>query len=153
MKAKRLFFVLLLIVIFAGCSLNGKQEATLNSAKMAYLEARNNNKVALLVKLTYPDAVRYYQNKGDDAFKERFKPENNQAFFRSGIVKQVESNGEVIHVQFEFERITETEFDIIAEPALVYAISADNGKHWKFLDKVEYDNPEILPGNKKLITD
>ncbi len=119
---------------------------------MAYLEARNNNKIALLVKLTYPDAVRYYQERGDEAFKERFKPENNQAFFRSGIVKQVVSDGKVIHVQFEFERITETEFEIIAEPALVYAISVDNGKHWKFLDQVEYENPNILPNSKKLIT-
>lgn len=142
---------MLLLGVLASCSLNGKQEATLNSAKMAYLEARNNNKVAMLVKLTYADAVRYYQKQGNDAFKERFKPENNQAFFQSGIVKQVESSGDLIHVQFEFESITETEFEIITEPAKVYAISVDNGEHWKFLDKIEYDNPKIIPNNKRLI--
>lgn len=105
----------------------------------------------MIVKLTYADAVRYYQSEGDEAFKERFRPENNQAYYQKGIIKEVESKGKTIHVQFEFEKYTEDEYNIIAEPALIYAISIDDGVHWKFLDKVEYDNISILPKAKKLI--
>lgn len=133
------------------CSMNGKQEATLNTAKMAYIEARNTNNVSMVVKLTYADAVRYYQNEGDEAFKERFRPENNQAYFQKGIIKEVASSGKFIHVQFEFEKISENEFDLIIEPAIIYAVSIDDGVRWKFLDKEEYDNPKIIPSAKKLI--
>jgi hypothetical protein len=131
--------------------MNGKQEATLNTAKLAYIEARNTNKVSMVVKLTYADAVRYYQKEGDDAFKERFRPENNQAYFQKGIIKDVESSGKFIHVQFEFEMISENDLDFTIEPAYIYAISIDDGVHWKFLDKKEYDNPKIIPAAKKLI--
>lgn len=132
--------------------MNEKQEAALNSARMAYIDARNNNKVALLVKLTYADAVRFYQSKGDEVFKERFRPENNQAFYQNGTVQEVASKGDVIHVMYEFEKITEDLSTIELKRVKLYAISVDDGKHWKFLDGVEYNNPEIVPKNKKLIT-
>lgn len=151
-KTKYFYFSLLLLFVISGCSLNGKQEASLNSAKLAYIDARNRNNVALLVKLTYADAVRYYQKQGDEAFKERFRPENNQSFFRNGIMKEVVSDGNRIHVQFEFEKITEDLTTRELDHVKVYAISTDNGAHWKFLDGVEYNNPKIIPSNKKLIS-
>lgn len=151
-KTKQLLFTLLLIATLFACSLNGKQEASLNSARMAYIEARNTNNVPLLVKLTYADAVRYYQSKGDEVFKERFRPENNQAFYRNGSVKEVASEGDVIHVQYEFEKITEDPTTIELKRVKLYAISVDDGQHWKFLDGIEYNNPEIVPTKKKLIS-
>ncbi|PWL28110.1 MAG: hypothetical protein DCO96_09030 [Fluviicola sp. XM-24bin1] len=151
MKTK-LLFTLLLLGVLSACSLNGKQEASLNAARMSYIEARNTNNVPLLVKLTYADAVRYYQEKGDDVFKERFRPENNQAFFRNGTLLEVASKGDLIHVQFEFEKIIEDATTIELKRVKLYAISIDDGKHWKFLDDIEYDNPKIIPKSKKLIT-
>ncbi|MCR9172790.1 MAG: hypothetical protein NXI10_09875 [bacterium] len=152
MKTKHLLFTLLLFGVLSACSLNGKQEAALNSAKLAYIEARNNNNVSLLIKLTYADAIRYYESKGDEVFKERFRPENNQAFYRNGTLKEVASKGNVIHVQYEFEKITEDPTTIELKRVKLYAISMDDGKHWKFLDGIEYDNPKIVPKNKKLIS-
>ncbi len=151
MKAK-LLFTLLFIGVLTSCSLNGKQEASLNAAKMAYIEARNTNNVSLLIKLTYADAVRYYQSKGDEVFKERFRPENNQAYYRNGSVEEVASKGDRIHVKFEFEKITEDATTIELTRVKLYAISIDDGKHWKFLDGIEYDNPKIIPKSKKLIS-
>lgn len=148
---KTVFSVLLLSVVLVACSLNGQQEASLNSAKLAYLDARNNNKVALLVKLTYADAVRYYRNQGDSVFKERFRPENNQTYLQNGSLKTVESNGDVIHVKYEFESITEVDYAPVIEPYEMYAISMDNGAHWKFLNAMEYNNSRIIPNAQKLI--
>ncbi|XOV68812.1 MAG: hypothetical protein ACFHU9_06440 [Fluviicola sp.] len=152
MKTIQTLVALLLFGFLASCSLNGKQEASLNSARMAYIEARNTNNVSLLIKLTYADAVRYYQSKGDEVFKERFRPENNQAFYRNGSVVEVVSEGAVIHVKYEFEKIIEDPTTIELKRVNLYAISVDDGKHWKFLDGIEYNNPEIVPENKKLIS-
>jgi len=151
-KTKYFYFSLLLLFFVSGCSLNGKQEASLNSAKLAYIEARNTNNVVLLVKLTYADAVRYYQEQGDEVFKERFRPENNQASFHNGVMKEVASKGNRIHVRFEFEKITEDLTTIELDHVNVFAISNDDGAHWKFLDGIEYNNPKIIPSNKKLIS-
>jgi len=150
---KTVFVTLLLSLVLFACSLNGQQEAALNSARIAYVDARNNNKVSLLIKLTYADAVRFYQNQGDSVFKERFRPENNLIYLQNGSLKEVETSGGAIHVKFEFESIREEDLDIVMEPMNLYAISSDDGVHWKFLDENEYQNPEILPKNKKLIKD
>lgn len=152
-KTKRLFFALLLLVSVSSCSLNGEQEASLNAAKMAYLDARNNNKVSMLVRLTYPDAVRYYQNQSDSIFKERFRPENNQEYLQNGSLKTLASKGEMIHVKFEFDGITEDGYDAVMTPKNLFAISLDKGIHWKFLDPEEYNNTKIVPSAKKLIKD
>ena len=152
MKTKRLLFTLLLLGVLSACSLNGKQESALNSARMAYIEARNTNNVSLLVKLTYADAVRYYQSKGDEVFKERFRPENNQSYYRNGTLEEVASKGDVIHVRYEFEKIIEDPTTIELKRVKLYAISVDDGAHWKFLDGIEYDNPKIVPKNKQLIS-
>lgn len=142
----------MLLGLVSACSLSGKQESALNTAKNAYIEARNNNNTPLLIKLTYADAVRYYQNKGDVVFKERFRPENNQAYYRNGSVMEVASKGNRIHVQFEIEKIIEDPTTIELKRVKLYAVSVDDGKHWKFLDGIEYNNPEIIPKKKKLIT-
>ena len=119
---------------------------------MAYIEARNTNNVSLLVKLTYADAVRYYQSKGDEVFKERFRPENNQSYYRNGTLEEVASKGDVIHVRYEFEKIIEDPTTIELKRVKLYAISVDDGAHWKFLDGIEYDNPKIVLKNKQLIS-
>jgi len=119
---------------------------------MAYIEARNTNNISLLVKLTYADAVRYYQSKGDEVFKERFRPENNQSYYRNGTLEEVVSKGSIIHVRYEFEKIIEDPTTIELKRVKLYAISVDDGAHWKFLDGIEYDNPKIVPKNKQLIS-
>lgn len=151
MKLKHFIFSLLLILLTSACSLNGEQEASLNETLSEFIEARNNNRVSLRVRLSYPSAVRYYKSKGDDVFKEHYRPENNDEFWQDGTLLDVEQKGDHIHVKYEFKAVFEQEMELVWDKRYLYAISIDDGKHWKFLDAHEYKNPEILPRDKKLI--
>lgn len=103
------------------------------------------------VRLTYPAAVRYYKKQGDDTFKERFRPENNHEFWQDGTIREVEQKGNVIHVKYEFQAIFESGLELVTSSRNLYAVSVDDGKHWKFLESKEYINDAILPKDKKLI--
>jgi hypothetical protein len=150
-KRKLLLSIAIGVIFLSSCSLNGRQEASLNSAKIAYLEAHNTHKVALRIKLTYPEVIRYYRSLGDSTFKERFRPENNQKYLQNGAITAIESKGSQIHVQFEFEGITENESAIVMDPVILFAISSDEGEHWKFLESQDYFNDRILSTSERLI--
>lgn len=142
------FFLLLCI---GSCSLNADQEANLNSAMNDYLDARNNNRVKTEVRLTYPDAVRFYKKQGDKAFIEHFLPENNQVHFRDGVIQEVEQDDNTIHVRYEYHVYFEAKDEVVHDKKDLYAVSFDGGKGWKFMDGFDYENPEIMPLKKKLI--
>lgn len=151
MNTKFLFVSLLLTLLITACSLSGEQEASLNKSVIEYIEARNNNRVSMRVRLTHPKVVRYYKNKGDEIFKERFRPENNNEYWRDPTIRTVEKSGKVIHVKYEVTTLHEYELEIVEDRRDLYAISSDDGQHWKFMDSDEYNNDEILPKDKKLI--
>jgi len=146
-----LFYSLLLLFVLGACSMNADQEASLNSAMNEYIDAINNDRVSMRVRLTYPDAVRYYRNLGDEAFIYQFKPENNLKHYQDGRITQIESKGKVMHVEYEYIVIKEDEDIISTEKEMIYAVSLDEGAHWKFMNRSEYTNDKILPKSKRLI--
>lgn len=107
--------------------------------------------VSLRVRMTYPNAIRYLKKQGDDAFKDRFRPENNFKHFQDGTIMRIESEGKNIHVEYEFIVLEEKEAQVVSDKVNIYALSRDEGKKWKFMDRDEYFNDEILPKDKRLI--
>lgn len=148
---RKLLFIPLLITVLSACSLNADQEASLRTAVNEYIDARNNNRTSIWVRMTYPDAVRYYKNKSDEVFIKHFGAEGNQFFYQDGSIVQVESEGNIIHVEYEYDILWEEKTEVFVDQTKVYAISVDDGKHWKFLESEEYRNDKILPDKKRLI--
>lgn len=150
-KSFALISTLFVLLFASSCSLNADQEANLITAMNEYVDARNNNRVKMEVRLTYPDAVRYYKNQGDEAFIEHFLPENNQVHFRDGVIQEVEQEDNTIHVRYVYHVYFHSDDEVVHEKKDLYAISFDGGKGWKFMDGFDYNNPEIVPNKKKLI--
>lgn len=148
---RKLQFIPVLFAVLVACSLNADQEATLRTAVNEYIDAKNNNRVSMLVRMKHPEVVRFYKNKGDEAFIKHFGPEGNQFFYQDGSIVQVESEGNTIHVEYEYDILWEDNAEVFVDQTKVYAISVDDGKHWKFLEADEYTNDKILPDKKRLI--
>lgn len=131
--------------------MSADQEANLSSAINEYIDAINNDRVSMRVRLTYPDAVRYYKNQGDEAFIKQYEPGDYLTHYQDGRVVQIESKGKVMHVEYEYLVIKEDEDIVVTDKELIYAISLDDGIHWKFMNRSEYTNDKILPKSKRLI--
>ena len=84
-------FFLLLLIVLSSCSLNSTQEQSLNSAKVSYINSKNNGSVMSYVAYTLPEAVAYYKSKGDSVFQKRFDLSKEQLseFIQDGNISKV----------------------------------------------------------------
>ncbi len=101
----------------------------------------------------HPLAVRYYKDKGDSVFEAHFelKNMNSEVYYQDPIIKQIEKEGDVIHVEFEVLEISSNLFDEQASPLKVFALSSDNGKTWYFLHDNDYTDDHVLKKEERLI--
>ena len=142
-------FFLLLLIVLSSCSLNSTQEQSLNSAKVSYINSKNNGSVMSYVAYTLPEAVAYYKSKGDSVFQKRFDLSKEQLseFIQDGNISKVVNESPIIHVKFNFisNNITDGESEVI------YAISENDGSSWFFAEEVDYKNDKIISEIKQLI--
>lgn len=148
------FLTVLLLLAFAGCSLNSDQEKSLNDAMSKYLKSRNEEQLMAYIAYTHPNAVAYYLAKGDSAFKKRFTIVNDEGFapyLQDGNIREIKKEGNKIHVRYAFLLVTDDYYEVKGEDAYIYAISEDEGNSWYFIDEKDYLNNEIVKAKERLI--
>ncbi len=137
----------------SSCTLSADQEATLNRSINNHLSAMNEGRMLQYLSEIHPLAVRYYKDKGDSVFEAHFelKNMNSEVYYQDPIIKQIEKEGDVIHVEFEVLEISSNLFDEQASPLKVFALSSDNGKTWYFLHDNDYTDDHVLKKEERLI--
>lgn len=150
----KIYFIGLLFLLLAACTLSASQEATLQKAMSSYITAHNDGAVMAYVGFTHPTVVGFYQDKGDSVFRERFElftPENGGDFLQDGKIKVIETKGNVIHVHYIFDSFRTRGLDQEVSDHDIIAISNDEGKSWFFADKIDYQNDSIFNPKERLI--
>ncbi|MFT6921608.1 MAG: hypothetical protein ACJA1C_000605 [Crocinitomicaceae bacterium] len=147
------FYFFILLFIIGSCSLNAAQESALNQSKNEYIGARNEGVIISYVAYTHPNVVGFYKDLGDEAFIERFDLHVGvgSLFLQDGSIKETNWDGDNIQVKYEFMGILETEFRYEGDPVFIYALSADDGKSWHFLEEKDYFNSKIIKPKDRLI--
>ncbi|MFT5780429.1 MAG: hypothetical protein ACI837_003391 [Crocinitomicaceae bacterium] len=105
------------------------------------------------VSFTHPDVVSYYEGRGDEAFRNKFElfaEEDGGDFLQDGIIREIESDGSNIHVQYLFTSVETKFYEQIGKDLEIIAISEDDGATWFFVDESDYSNDAIFDKNKRL---
>lgn len=142
----------LLLLFMVACSMNAEQERSLNQAMSSYVNSYNNGAVLSYVSFTHPNVVSYYKNKGDEVFKEKFElmtEDYESSFLQDGIIRQIVSKNEKIHVHYQFLKFDNT--STMGYEIAVVALSEDDGRSWYFIDREDYINDAILDKEFRLI--
>ena len=141
----------LFLLFLTACSLNATQEASLNNAKVSFINAKNNGSVMSYVAFTLPEAVAYYKDQGDSVFQKRFdlSGTNYNSFIQDGNIREIRQEEGEIQVKFEFLEVNMDE--VSKETLTLYALSKNEGVSWFFLEKEDYFNDDIFPSDKRLI--
>ena len=149
MKLHYVFIILLL----AACSLNADQEASLNQAVALYINSLNDGNATVVVGHTHPNAVAYYKAQGDSVFMAHYDLTNADydPFYQDGTIMEVKSDGQRLHVKYNFLRIDFFDFKEEDSEAIIFAVSEDDGKSWFFIDEFDYYNDEIIAKKDRLI--
>jgi len=145
--------MIILLLTFTSCSLNADQEASLHQAMVSYVNSRNNGAVMSYVGFTHPNIVAHYKAQGDSLFQIHFdvSDEEERPFFQDGIIKTIETDGDIIHVKYEFEKYEYFEEMDDVRKIIIFALTENAGKSWFFAEEEEYYNDKIIAKNKRLI--
>ncbi|MES2799507.1 MAG: hypothetical protein V4638_05790 [Bacteroidota bacterium] len=155
MKGYGLFFTVLLAVVvtvMAGCSLNARQEASLSRSVTNYLEAKRNGVTLAYVSMIHPDFVRYYVEKGDSSFKEKFTETQKDHYVDDATIQTIVSEGASIHVLYKVKAVGNYYTETSDSTEAFLALSANDGESWFFVQDKEYFDVSINPTFKRLIT-
>ncbi|MDG1332961.1 MAG: hypothetical protein P8P74_11575 [Crocinitomicaceae bacterium] len=150
MKWCYLCFILLLI---GSCTLSSSQEATLHKAVTSYVDAHNNGAVMAYVGYTHPNIVGFYEEQGDEMFREKFElfsPDDGGKYIEDGNVREIEKGDGQIHVQYTFDQFSDLGYSSDGEIGII-AISIDNGVTWFFAEEEDYKNEKIFSKDEQLI--
>ncbi len=144
-------YIILLLFVLIGCSLNADQERFLSEAQRAYVEARNEADVLKYVGYTHPSVIAYYKNDEDSAFQNKFDLSSQSFTIQDGSIRFIKTKGSSIHVDYIFKTVEKGSFGEFGEDIHIMAISEDNGKTWFFLDEMDYRNEQIIALEHQLI--
>lgn len=148
-------YILSLLFLIASCSLNSDQEAALSKATKEYIESRNEAVLVTYTAYTHPNALKYYLDRGHDAFKNKFELATGEysVILRNGNIRYTEVQGDEIQVQYNYAGVNEfsTRRRRRGRKISIYALSSDNGKSWHFLDRADYWNDKIIAPENRLI--
>lgn len=151
---KRIFLYFPLVVLFVQCTLSAKQEAALNSSLAKYIQARNECMVTGLVGFTHPELVKDFKAAGDSLFSVKFDCENNPEYYyaiQNATLRSTSTEGENIHVLYEFDGYGELEDEYKKRNFKLVAISENNGVNWFFIPWKDYTNDTLCENLKHLI--
>lgn len=143
-------FILLLL---GSCTLSSSQEAALHKAVTSYVDAHNNGAVMAYVGYTHPNVVGFYQEQGDEKFREKFElfsPDDGGSYIQDGNVREIQSKKNQIHVRYLFDSYSDIDYTEDGEVSII-AISIDDGVTWFFAEEEDYKNEEIFSKDEQLI--
>lgn len=148
---KNIVAIFVLFALIGSCTLNSEQEASLSESTTRYLEARRNGAVLAFVSMHHPEVVRYYKEKGDSIFINKFTIKPTDYYLDDPSILDKKKNGEIIHVLFKAQRINNDGARDVDSESEFIAISLDNGKSWFYVDKVDYVDKSIARGLHRLL--
>ncbi len=150
----KIYFIGLLFLLLAACTLSASQEASLQKAMSSYIAAHNNGAVMTYVGFTHPSVVGFYRDKGDAVFRQHFElfdQENGGDFLQDGNIQKIETKGNTIHVHYIFDSYEVRGLDERFTKVEMIAISIDEGKTWFFANRRDYMNDSIFNPTERLI--
>ena len=105
------------------------------------------------VGFTHPNVVAHYKAQGDSLFQMHFDVSNEEErpLFQDGVIQTIETEGDKIHVKYEFEKYEYYEELDDVRKIVIFAITENAGKSWFFAEEEEYYNDKIISKNKRLI--
>jgi len=145
--------LLLIPLLLACCTLNADQEVSLNNARFAYINSRNNGVVMSYVAYTHPNVVDYYKTLGDSNFTMKFDLlQYGSAYELSdGRIVEIKSEAKSIHVKYSYTSMTLVHNKMKNDAFIILAISDDTGSSWYFMDEDDYLNDKIMDPSDRLI--
>lgn len=152
LKVKSSLFFLLVFMFLHACQLSSTQEKNLNTACNRYLAAREKCMFLSIVASTQADFVKYYKEKGDTIFLQKFDCQESVNVFTIAdpTLKEIKKHNEQIHVLYECKFLNygieekDSTFDFVA-------ISSNNGESWFFTELQDYKDKQIAKNFQRLI--
>lgn len=143
----------LILLFLACCTLNADQEVSLNNARFAYINSRNNGVVMSYVAYTHPNVVDYYKTLGDSNFTMKFDlfQYGSPYELNDGGIVEMKSEAKSIHVKYRYTSITLGNNKMKNDDFIILAISDDDGSAWYFMDEDDYLNDKIMDPSDRLI--
>jgi len=117
------------------------------------VDAHNNGAVMAYVGYTHPNIVGFYEDQGDEMFREKFElfsPEDGGVYLEDGNVKEIEKQNGQIHVRYIFDKYSDLDYSDDAEVGVI-AMSIDDGVTWFFAEEEDYTNEKIFSKDEQLI--
>ena len=102
---------------------------------------------------THPNVVGFYEEQGDEEFREKFElfsPEDGGSYIQDGNVREIAKKNGQIHVRYEFDRYSDMDYTDDGKVSIV-AISIDDGVTWFFAEEQDYKNEDIFSKDEQLI--
>jgi hypothetical protein len=144
-----LLFSFALLVLFSACTLSGDQENRLNEQLNQFIEAYNNNDPLVLSAGTHVSVVKFYKEKGDTTFINKFKQKDDEdrLFFDNPMMIETKDQGKSIQRIYTVEKATESTF--LTDEYRIFAVSENKGETWFFVLEEDYYD-ENIKGLKRL---
>ena len=138
-----------LLILFSACTLSGEQENRLNEQLNQFIEAYNNNDPLVISAGTHVSVIKYFKEKGDTAFINKFKQKDDEdrLFFDNPMMIETKDQGKSIQRIYTVEKATESTF--LTDEYRIFAVSENKGETWFFVLEEDYYN-ENIKGLKRL---
>lgn len=143
-----------LLSALVACTLNSKQETSLNQHISKYLKARNGCMVVGLVGFTYPEYVRELKNQGDSVLLQAMdcsESHKKGISYKDPTLRKIKKENTKIHIYYELDIENGNSGKTERRAEGLYAISEDNGKSWYFLTKEIYNDNSVCKSLDRLI--
>lgn len=138
-----------LVTLFSACTLSGEQESRLNEQLNQFIDAYNDNDPLVVSAGTHVAVVKFYKEKGDSAFIQKFKQKDDEErlFFDNPMMFETKEEGKSIQRIYTVEKATESTF--LTDEYRIFAVSENGGQSWFFVLEEDYYD-ENIKGLKRL---
>lgn len=138
-----------LVTLFSACTLSGEQESRLNEQLNQFIDAYNDNDPLVVSAGTHVAVVKFYKEKGDSAFIQKFKQKDDEErlFFDNPMMFETKEEGKSIQRIYTVEKATESTF--LTDEYRIFAVSENGGQTWFFVLEEDYYD-ENIKGLKRL---
>lgn len=138
-----------ILTLFSACTLSGEQESRLNEQLNQFIDAYNDNDPLVVSAGTHVSVVKFYKDKGDSAFIQKFKQvdDEERLFFNNPMMLETKEEGKSIQRIYTVEKATESTF--LTDEYRIFAVSENGGQTWFFVLEEDYYD-ENIKGLKRL---
>lgn len=131
--------ILLALILLASCGLSSSQESKLNHVLGTYIKANNEKNSLVLIGLTHPTVVDFYQSQSDTLFLTHFITDNEYKQLLNPFYITTLEDGEWI------ERVYSVKINnyLSKKTQKLFVISEDHGENWFVVTQKDYFNKSI----------